>query len=141
MNHSHTALMETAKQQAGYANGIKKQRVLLIESDLVFRRTLSGLFSKQGYTISVASNVTEALEFLLQLNFSLIVCNLESPLNVSYKKLETVLTHARGAKVLVTTSFSEKTVVNDVKLLGADACLVKPIKRDTLLKATKQALL
>jgi CheY-like chemotaxis protein len=133
--------MATTKKQPGYAIGARKLRVLLIESDLVFRRTLSSHYSRQGFTISVASNMTEALEFLSQLDFSLIVCNLESPLKISYKKLETILVHARKAKVLVTTSFSEQSIVDAVRLLGVEACLVKPFKRDTLLKATEQALL
>ncbi|MFQ5630023.1 MAG: response regulator [bacterium] len=140
MKHSHTVFETAVQQQHGYAESIRKPRVLLVESDNIFRRTLSSVYSKQGYTISVATNLTEALEFLSQLQFSLIIYNLKNPFSGGLKKLETIMQHSSKARVLVTSSFSEKSIVEHVKLLGADAFLSKPIKRADILKATEEAL-
>lgn len=140
MKHSRTVAPAAVDQHRGYAESARKPRVLLIESDDSFRRTLSGFYSKQGYAISVATNLTEAIEFLSQLQFSLIIHNLEHPFSGGLKKIETILQHSHKARVLVTSSFSEKSLADQVKLLGADAYLVKPIKRDTLLEATEKAI-
>lgn len=137
MKHSLSVPTASDEHPPGYAEHSRKPRVLLVESDPMFRRTLSGLFTKQGYLISVAANLTEALEFLGQLHYNLVVYNLEDPTSDGLRNLELIITHAPKTKVLVTSSFSEQTVIDNVKLVGADACLTKPIKRAAILKAAE----
>ncbi|MCA9740527.1 response regulator [candidate division KSB1 bacterium] len=137
MKHSLIAPTTADVKHLGYAEQSRKPRVLLVEGDSTFRRTLSSFFAKQGYVISVAANLTEAIEFLRQLTYTLVVYNLEDPSHNGFEKLEIILAQAGNARVLVTTSFSEQAVINNVKLIGADACLIKPIKRATILKATE----
>ena len=145
MPHSLQNVPTSRARINGYNEGepkvrTRKPRILLVESNDSFRHALSNIFAKRNFTISSAANLTEALEFLSQISYSLIIYDLGRPTNSGLKKLEQILSHAKDARVVVLTPFGDKAVARTVRLMGAAACLTKPVKRGTLLRAAERAL-
>lgn len=118
----------------------KKHKMLLVESDKVYRRSLSRMFFAQGFRISVASNTLEAMEFLSQLAFSLVVFDLRRPDESEMNGLQRIIDCAGAARVLVLTAYGESVIVDRVLRMGAKQCLIKPIKRQEILDAARNAL-
>lgn len=131
----------TVRQQKNAAAApARKQRILLIESDAAFRHALSKIFARTHWCISSASNLTEAIEYLSQVQFALIIFDLGKASTINFDRLQRILHHAGKSPVLVLMPFEDAAVTEQLQLMGVAATLPKPVKRQTLIGAAEKAL-
>ncbi len=115
-------------------------RILIVEDDPVYRRSLYKALTGAGYRVFTAANGLEAMEFLTQLKFSLILFDVKRPYQGGLDDLKTILRFAGESKIVVMTTFNENSLKNKVLQMGARDFLVKPIRKAALLNSIAKTL-
>lgn len=114
----------------------RKPKVLVADDSLSIRKFLSGLLSKKDYEVEVAKNGYNALELLNQMDFDLIISDLEMPHLSGYELIEQIRGEAKWDElpVFVLTGRASQHIQQLSMKLGADEFIIKPFKEEDLLK-------
>lgn len=115
-------------------------RILVVDDDREFRRSLIKIFQKAGFQVNVASNGDHALSLLNRTPFTLVILDLKMPGKSGVDLLHEIKLKAPRAKIIVITAFDDAISQQEVKAAGVFDCLSKPAKRQTILETTKRAL-
>ena len=115
-------------------------RILIVDDDPVFRRSLFKVLSGAGYSVFTAANATEALEFLSQIPFSLILMDMRKPHQGGIEALQTLISAAGKAKVIVISTFNESALQEKILKMGAKGFLVKPVRKAVILDAVSRTI-
>ncbi|MBN2406363.1 MAG: response regulator [Elusimicrobia bacterium] len=116
-----------------------KKKVMIVDDELEICRLFEVILSNEGYEVDTAISGDEALEKLDYVKFPVIMMDIMMPGITGLELLKKVKTLYSDIQVImVTTSSSIKDVERALKL-GAFAYLTKPIKRDDIITAVKQA--
>ena len=110
--------------------------VLLVEDETIIRSSLKRLLERHQYKVSEAGSVAEARENFDIPNFDLIVTDLRLPGAPGTDMIEL----AKGAPVLVMTSYASLRSAVDAMKLGAVDYIAKPFDYDDMLKAVAESL-
>ena len=112
--------------------------VLICEDEEVIRRSLAELLEAEGYVVSPAANVTEALSFARSHDFDVAICDVMLPDGDGIDLLKRLLRLNPRTSVLIITAYA--TVENAVEAFqsGAFDYLVKPVIFDDLLNKLKR---
>jgi CheY-like chemotaxis protein len=115
--------------------------ILIADDNQQFRRALATILEEMGYSVSEASNGSEALRDLDSLSrFCLLITDLAMP-DMDGTKLTMSLRKCRPTLPIVAVSGTfEGQFLRVARLLGVRETLQKPFKRMTILKAVKSAL-
>jgi len=138
--HAEISKMQGRSAEINRLVNKKRKKILIVDRDLTFRRSLFKVLFREGYSVFTAANLTEALEFLSQVRFSLILMDMYRPHEGGLERLERLLRAARGTRIIVMTTFSEATIQDEVCEMGADRVLVKPLKREAILEAVLEMI-
>ena len=117
-----------------------KNRVLIVDDDSEFRRSLRKIFQKAGYTVSSASSASQASRILSKRAYPLILLDQHMPGKSGLELLHELKKNLPESKVIMITvdggvdNYSE--AMND----GAFAFLHKPVKMKKILSYAKMAL-
>jgi len=117
-----------------------KHRILIVDDDSEFRRSLKRILQKAGYHVSSASNGSQANEMLNKRVYPLILLDLHMPGKSGLELLSEVKEKSPESKVIMMTV--DGAVGNYTKAMndGAFAYLNKPIKMKKILTYTNMAL-
>ena len=118
----------------------KRKKILIVDRDLTFRRSLFKVLFREGYSVFTAANMTEALELVGQVRFSLILMDMYQPHEGGVERLERLTRAAKGTQIIVMTTFSEAALMKKLSALGAARILVKPLKREAILEAVLETI-
>ncbi len=117
-----------------------KHRILIVDDDSEFRRSLKRILQKAGYHVSSASSGSHASEILNKRVYPLILLDLHMPGKSGMELLSEVREKSPESKVIMMTVDGAvgnyKKAMND----GAFAYLNKPIKMKKILTYTNMAL-
>ncbi|MFV0443397.1 MAG: sigma-54-dependent transcriptional regulator [Planctomycetaceae bacterium] len=105
-----------------------QKRVLIVEDEKVIRTTLAEFLNSEGYTVSQAGSVAEALELAKSTDFHAAVCDVRLPDGDGIgllKKLQQI--HA-STFVLIITAYASVEVAIDAFKSGAFDFLIKPVR-------------
>ncbi|MBV1879924.1 MAG: sigma-54 dependent transcriptional regulator [Pseudomonadales bacterium] len=109
-----------------------RSNILIIEDEVVIRKSLYKFLSKQGFDVSEAGSLNEAKDFPLN-QFSLIITDLRLPGPIGTD----VIKLAPNVPVLVMTSYASVSSAVESMKLGAADYIAKPFDYDDLLSAVK----
>ena len=111
------------------------QKVLLAEDDPASREALRLLLEREGLDVAVAADGDEALRFLQQNGPPhLILLDLSMPGMDGWKFMEALTRHPSWLGVpVVVVSGAAGVTAEDVRALGADDLLRKPVDPDELI--------
>jgi len=117
-----------------------KHRILIVDDDSEFRRSLKRILQKAGYHVSSASSGSQASEILYKRAYPLILMDLHMPGKSGMELLSEVKEKSPGSKVIMMTV--DGALGNYTKAMndGAFAYLNKPIKMKKILTYTNMAL-
>lgn len=118
----------------------KKQRILIVDDSLEFRRSLVKIFLKAGFKVQAVADGPTALKVLRRQSFPLIVTDLKMAGTSGLDLLREIKTHSPQAQVIIVTAAGEVEAYHEAMHLGVFAYLYKPLKRETILEAARQAL-
>ncbi len=117
-----------------------KQRILILESDLVYRRSLFKALSKNEYNVFVAETFKEAHELCDQLPFNLVIIAVRHASEYGLQCLQHLRLLSPAAKVIILSTFARSDFEKKFAIQDFDAYLTKPVKRDVLLRVVEQTL-
>ncbi len=118
-------------------------KILVIEDDVLMCRALTLMLSKQGHTITVAQNGKDALRFLQETQFDLIITDLMLPFASGMELISRLkMNQLQGSTpVMVVSSVAHEKTIQDAFNLGADDYLKKPVTPSELISRVNRLLL
>ncbi len=115
-------------------------RILVVDDDREFQRSLLKIFYKAGYQVNVASDSVQALAVLNRRHYDLVVLDLKMPGKSGLEVLREIKTTTPDSKVIIVTAFGDSTSYREAMAIGACDYLNKPVKRKEILEASRKAL-
>lgn len=116
------------------------ERVLLVEDEPRLLRSLQALLQHQGLALTSAASGLEAIDYLRQSRFDLVILDLGLPDIGGQEIMEFMNLHHMGAHVIVTSGAPEVESVIGALKRGAYDYLRKPYASEELLKTIDKAL-
>ena len=111
---------------------------LVVEDDRVNRSGLVRLLQYSGILVESAATIAEALD-KLKLRPSIILLDLHLPDGVGTRVLEQVQTMTPRPKVCVLTGSATSETLSQVREMGPDEIMLKPVHYEPLLEWVKSA--
>ena len=123
----------------------RKKRILAVDDDGLVRRSLEILLRESGYELTVASSGQEALGFLVQRHFDLLITDIRMPGMDGLQVIQAVRQYCHEMKKqpipeIVLTAYNDEQVKQSVVRLGVREFLLKPFKVDEFLKVLERSL-
>ncbi len=114
-------------------------RILIVDDEKSIRLTLREFLIKEGYSVDTASDVPEAKKHLERITFDVVITDIVMPQSSGIELIEEIRLHSDTMQLIIMTG--EPTVDTAIRAVrsGANDYLTKPIKKDTLIKAVRQA--
>ena len=123
----------------------RKKRILAVDDDGLVRRSLEILLREAGYDPTVASGGQEALGFLAQHHFDLLITDIRMPGMDGLQVIQSVRQYCHEMKKqpipeIVLTAYNDEQVKQAAIRLGVREFLLKPFKIDEFLKVLERNL-
>ncbi len=117
----------------------RKKRILAVDDDGLVRRSLEILLRDAGFEPTVASGGQEALGFLTQRHFDLLITDIRMPGMDGLQVIRAVRDYCQEMKKdpipeIVLTAYNDEAVRQSAVRLGVKEFLLKPFKIDEFLK-------
>jgi two-component system, chemotaxis family, chemotaxis protein CheY len=122
-----------------------KKKILVVDDSSSMRKSILYMVRESGYETGEANNGSEALEWLHDNRPDLIICDVNMPVmdGISFlKKIKQDDEYAlcRFIPVLMLTTESEKSAMEEGKKAGVRAWMLKPFEPGKLLTSVKMIL-
>jgi CheY-like chemotaxis protein len=115
--------------------------ILLVDDDEIIRHTLSKLLRHQGFTVTAAGSVLEALTLINSGVYDVLLSDLHMPGAGDGLTVVSAMRHSNPKAVtMLLTSFPEMEAAAHAILLQADSILVKPMDISALVDAITKRL-
>jgi len=123
----------------------RKKKILAVDDDGLVRRSLEILLRGAGHDPTVASSGQEALGFLPQRHFDLLITDIRMPGMDGLQVIQAVRDYCRETKKepipeIVLTGYSDEAVRQSAIRLGVREFLMKPFKLDDFLEVLNRNL-
>lgn len=116
------------------------QKILIVDDDAEFRRSLFKTLVKHGYEISTASSILQASELLSKESYALILLDIQMPQQSGLEFLRYVKERAPESQVIMITAEGSEQTYDAAIHAGAFAFLNKPVKMKKILTYAGLAL-
>ncbi len=110
-------------------------KVLVVDDSRIQRRVLSSKLTSAGYTPIEAENGLEALKCIDADPPDFIVTDMHMPEMNGIELLRILKERKSEIPVIVVTAEIQIDVIEEVKMLGAKAFLIKPVKPEFIIQA------
>jgi CheY-like chemotaxis protein len=118
-----------------------KTKILLVDDDEVVRYSLCKILEQDGFAVTTAANVSEALKHINSILFDVLLTDLHMPGAGDGLTVVSAMRHSNPKAVtMVLTAFPEMEAAARAILQQTDQILVKPMEVMALVKAIKQRL-
>ena len=122
----------------------RKKRILAVDDDGLVRRSLEILLREAGFDPTVASSGQEALGFLVQRHFDLLITDIRMPGMDGLQVIQAVRQYCHEMKKqpipeIVLTAYNDEQVKQSAIRMGVREFLLKPFKIDEFLKALERS--
>lgn len=116
--------------------------ILLIEDDDVVRKAISKFLMKEGLNVHTASNGKEAMHYLEEHAYDLIITDLNMPYASGFEVLHKVKSQAKHQHipVIVITSMASESAITQCYDMGASDFIRKPVMMHELYVRIKKLL-
>jgi DNA-binding NtrC family response regulator len=137
----HAAGRQAARDLAGNAAGpVAGARVLLVEDEANMIRTLSRILERKGYAVDAASNGQQALDRLQQVDYDLVITDLNMPVMDGLTLLRHMSELNQHPGTIVLTGHGTIQSAVEAMKLGAEDYLIKPCEPEELLLVAGRVL-
>ena len=117
-----------------------KDRILIVDDDSEFRRSLRKILQKAGYTVNSASGASQASQILSKHAYPLILLDLHIPSKSGLELLHEIKEKTLESKVIMITVDGSVDNYSEAMSAGAFAVLQKPLKMKKILTYASMAL-
>jgi diguanylate cyclase (GGDEF)-like protein len=106
----------------------KANRILVVDDEARFRRSLSKILEDCGYAITMAASGEEALSHFEKQPYPLLITDIQMPGMSGIQLLKAVKSGHNECEVIVTNSYAYLGKAIEAMRAGAYDCLIKPFK-------------
>jgi DNA-binding response OmpR family regulator len=118
-----------------------KQKVLLVDDDESILKTVTSVLQYNGFEVTAASNVNQALAFIGSQTFDILVSDLHMPDPGDGLTVVSAMRHSNPKAVtLIFSAYPEMSRAAEAILQQADGILVKPLGVENLVNAIRDRL-
>lgn len=116
------------------------KKVLVVDDSKAIRQSISFVLDQNGYEVKEGADGLEGLEQLNSGKVDLIITDVNMPNmdGITFIKKSREREDCKFTPILVLTTESQKTVMDEGKAAGATGWIVKPFSTDKLLAAVKK---
>lgn len=123
----------------------RKKKILAVDDDGLVRKSLEILLREAGFEPTVASGGQEALGFLVERHFDLLITDIRMPGMDGLQVIQAVRQYCQESKKkpipeIVLTAYNDEQVKQSAMRLGVKEFLLKPFKIDEFLAVLKRHL-
>jgi DNA-binding NtrC family response regulator len=115
-------------------------KILIVEDEACLRILLQQVLQIEGHHVSVAVNGEEALQYLAQEVFDLVITDIMMGKVSGLDVLDYIRTHAPETLVIVMTGYATKESADEAQRKGAYGYIAKPFEIPTLIASITKAL-
>ncbi len=115
-------------------------KILIVEDDVRLRNVLIDAISSEGHIVTGAKSAEDAIEFLEQEIFEVILTDVNLPEKTGLDLIPFGLQHNQHVQILVMTGFATIDVAVTAMKLGASDFLCKPIALNDLIISIRVAM-
>ena len=116
-------------------------RILLVDDDEAIRSMVDEVLRQQGFDVTTAANVPEALKLISSNVYDVLLSDLHMPGTGDGLTVVSAMRHANPKAVtMILSAFPELDAASHAIMLQADQVLVKPMKMMALVTAIKERL-
>src|SRR3984885_15347837 len=120
-------------------SAMAKIKILLVDDDEVVRYSLCEILEADGFVVSTAANVSEALKYINSTVFDVLLTDLHMPGAGDGLTVVSAMRHSNPKAVtMVLSAFPEMEAAARAILQQTDQILVKPMEVTALVRAIKQ---
>jgi DNA-binding NtrC family response regulator len=102
--------------------------ILVVDDELMMRKLLAKILSREGYNVVTAESGTEALETLNNQKVHIVISDMKMPEMDGFELLRSIKKEHPDTGVIIMTNYGDTYTVKDALLLGADEYITKPFK-------------
>lgn len=114
--------------------------LLIADDDELLRETLGRVFSKAGYTVTLAPDGLEAVRLVKDRKFDAIIADLSMPKKTGLEVLEEAKGLAPGTPVIILSAFGDWGIYATALSLGVYKFMSKPCRLHDLLDTVREAI-
>ncbi|MCG8452253.1 MAG: response regulator [Spirochaetales bacterium] len=117
-------------------------KILVVDDSISIRKSVRFVLEQDGHVVTEAANGKEGVVSLDQQQFDLVLTDINMPEMNGFDFTRKVRSHPqhRFVPILVLTTESEGTMVQQGRDAGATGWIVKPFSNDKLLATVKKVL-
>jgi DNA-binding NtrC family response regulator len=119
----------------------RKHHILIVDDDRQLRIALDKIFTREGYSVTTASNGLEACEIVTQTHFDLVITDIRMPEKNGIEILTSIKKYDPQIPIIVMTAFGEPLSYQNAMEKGAVEYIHKPIKKDAILDLVRNVLM
>jgi YesN/AraC family two-component response regulator len=120
---------------------MSETRILLVDDDQLIRLALADVLQEQGFEVTMAENVPEALKLISSNVYDVLLSDLHMPGAGDGLTVVSAMRHSNPEAVtMLLSAFPEMDAASRAILLQADQILVKPMGVPALVKAIRERL-
>jgi CheY-like chemotaxis protein len=115
---------------------MKGKRILLVDDDFNYRKILEALLKSSGFSVFLASNGMEALEYLQKQKFHLVVMDIQMPFMDGITALRKIfeLEKDERPRIVAISAFFTESQKTELRNTGFTDLLLKPLNIRDLVK-------
>jgi YesN/AraC family two-component response regulator len=120
---------------------VKAAKILIVDDDELIRSSLKEVLKLEGFEVTSASNVPDALKLITSNEYDVLLSDLHMPGAGDGLTVISAMRHANPKAVtMLLSSFPEMDAASHAILLQTDQILVKPMDMPSLIAAIKERL-
>ncbi|MDP2160712.1 MAG: response regulator transcription factor [Flavobacterium sp.] len=116
-------------------------KILIVEDDVLMAKTIEFRLKKDGYEVVLAPDGREALKFITEFDFDLVVSDIMLPFNSGLEVLNFLKSKTNNnTPIIMLSSFGAENIILEAFNLGADDYITKPFSPIELSLRVKRLL-
>lgn len=102
--------------------------ILVVDDELMMRKLVEKILSRDGFQVALASDGREALSMLAERKFDIVISDIKMPEMNGFELLQVIKKNYPTTAVIMMTAYGDTYSVKDALLLGADEYVTKPFQ-------------
>lgn len=102
--------------------------ILVVDDELMMRKLVEKILSRDGFQVALASDGREALSLLAERKFDIVISDIKMPEMNGFELLQAIKRDYPTTAVIMMTAYGDTYSVKDALLLGADEYVTKPFQ-------------
>lgn len=116
-----------------------KYRILICDDEEIIRESMR-VYLENEYEIAMAKDGREAIDSVRCKDFDLIIMDIKMPEVDGIEAIEEIKKIKPEQKIIVFTGYESINTAEEASKLGVNSYLIKPLGREKVLKAVREAL-